>query len=373
MSTKWVAAWGSASSYTVPAPGRYAKNVTLRYTLRALLPGEKIRLHLNNLYGREEAVITRLFVGGAERPFVPATFGGETACRLAPGSRVVSDEIDFALARGEDYIVSFYLEGFTPLHTGVNMTGPLCRFTWAEGDYAAQPVMPSLHTTGMDTAFFLDTVDVLTQDEKASVLVCYGDSITAQSWPDYLILRTFREEREHLSVIRRAISGSRVRRQYENLQHRHSGSKGQTRFEREIAADGVDRVIILHGVNDIIHPSGVEFRPWSDLPTAEELIEGLRWYVGKAHELGKKVYLATILPIKGWSTYLPEREAIRTAVNEWIRTQKEADGVVDFAAATQDPADPLQLLPLCDSGDHLHPSLAGAEMMAESVPGAILD
>ena len=374
MSTsKWVAVWGSAPSYTAPSPCRYAKDMTLRYNLRAMLSGSRVRLHLNNLYGKEDAVITRMFVGAEGKNIVPVTFGGNTACRLDAGAQVVSDEIAFPLTRGEDYFVSFYLADITPLHCGTSDTGPLCRFQYAEGDHAAEQVLPEFHTTTTDIAYFLDTIDVLTEDENAHALVCFGDSITAQAWPDYLMLRVLRENREHLSVIRRGIGGSRVLRQYETLLNRHYGSKGHARFEREISAAGVDRVVILHGVNDIIHPIGSTYRPWSDLPTAEELIEGLRWYVNKAHELGKKVYVATIMPIKGWTTYNEQRNEIRMAVNDWIRSQTEADGVVDFDKANQDPADPLQLFPAFDKGDHLHPSWPGAENMAESVPAAYLD
>lgn len=370
---KWVAVWGSAPSYTSPSPCRYAKDMTLRYNLRAMLSGSCIRLHLNNLYGKEDAVITRMFIGAEGKEILPVTFGGEAACRLDAGAQVVSDEIAFPLTRGEDYFISFYLGDITPLHCGTNDTGPLCRFQYAEGDHAQEMTLPTFHTTATETAFFLDTVDVLTEDQDAHALVCFGDSITAQAWPDYLMLRVLREERAHLSVIRRGIGGSRVLRQYETLLNRHYGSRGHARFEREVSAAGVDRVVILHGINDIIHPNGSEYRPWSDLPTAEELIEGLLWYVNKAHELGKKVYLATIMPIKGWTTYLPEREAIRSAVNAWIRTQKDADGVVDFDLANRDPQDHLQLLPAFDKGDHLHPSWPGAENMAESVPGEYLD
>jgi len=370
---KWVAVWGSAPSYTAPAPCRYAKDVTLHYTLRAMLSGKRIRLHLNNLYGKEDAVITRMFVGAEGKDALPVTFGGETACRLAAGAQVVSDEIAFPLTRGEDYFVSLYFADITPLHCGTSDTGPLCRFTYAEGDHAQDVVMPEFHTTTMNTAYFLDTIDVLTEDENAHTLVCFGDSITAQAWPDYLMLRVLREEREHLSVIRRGIGGSRVLRQYETLLNRHYGSKGHDRFEREISAAGVDRVVILHGINDIIHPIGSTYRPWSDLPTAEELIEGLRWYVNKAHELGKKAYVATIMPIKGWNTYNEQRNDIRMKVNDWIRTQTEADGVVDFDLANRDPQNPLQLLPAFDVGDHLHPSWPGAENMAESVPAEYLD
>lgn len=370
---KWVAVWGSAPSYTAPSPCRYAKDMTLRYNLRAMLSGSRIRLHLNNLYGKENAVITRMFVGAEGKEILPVTFGGDTACRLDAGAQVISDEIPFALTRGEDYFVSFYLADMTPLHCGTNDTGPLCRFQYAEGDHAQEYVLPEFHTTTTETAFFLDTIDVLTEDDQAHALVCFGDSITAQAWPDYLMLRVLREEREHLSVIRRGIGGSRVLRQYETLLNRHYGSRGHDRFEREISAAGVDRVVILHGINDIIHPVGTTYRPWSDLPTADELIEGLLWYVNKAHELGKKVYLATIMPIKGWTTYLPEREAIRAEVNAWIRSQEDADGVVDFDLANRDPDDPLRLRPEFDKGDHLHPSWPGAENMAESVPAEYLD
>lgn len=374
MSTaKWVAVWGSAPSYTAPSPCRYAKDMTLRYNLRAMLSGSRIRLHLNNLYGKENAVITRMFVGAEGKEILPVTFGGDTTCRLDAGAQVISDEIPFALTRGEDYFVSFYLADMTPLHCGTNDTGPLCRFQYAEGDHAQEYVLPEFHTTTTETAFFLDTIDVLTEDDQAHALVCFGDSITAQAWPDYLMLRVLREEREHLSVIRRGIGGSRVLRQYETLLNRHYGSRGHDRFEREISAAGVDRVVILHGINDIIHPVGTTYRPWSDLPTADELIEGLLWYVNKAHELGKKVYLATIMPIKGWTTYLPEREAIRAEVNAWIRSQEDADGVVDFDLANRDPDDPLRLRPEFDKGDHLHPSWPGAENMAESVPAEYLD
>ena len=141
------------------------------------------------------------------------------------------------------------------------------------------------------------------------------------------------------------------------------------RFEREVRIPGADRVLILHGINDIIHPDGIHpARPMEHLPTPEELIDGLRCYIRAAHSYGMKCYLATLTPILGWRTYAPDREEICTAVNEWIRTTDEADGYVDFAAATCDPAEPRALLPVCDSGDHLHPSDEGARRMAYSIP-----
>lgn len=118
------------------------------------------------------------------------------------------------------------------------------------------------------------------------------------------------------------------------------------RFPREAKASGADTVIIQHGINDIIHPVGVEvnpFRPWSDLPTAEELIQGLRQYIAQAKEYGLDVYMGTLLPIYGWRTYEPFREELRCAVNEWIRSTKEIQGCIDFDRALCDSLDPRLL------------------------------
>ena len=43
------------------------------------------------------------------------------------------------------------------------------------------------------------------------------------------------------------------------------------------------------------------------------------------------------------------------------------DGYVDFDKATHDPQHPLQYLPQYDSGDHVHPSDAGYQVMANAI------
>ena len=43
---------------------------------------------------------------------------------------------------------------------------------------------------------------------------------------------------------------------------------------------GANKIIIQHGINDIIHPVGEDvniFRPMSDLPTLEELKNGMNY------------------------------------------------------------------------------------------------
>jgi lysophospholipase L1-like esterase len=45
-----------------------------------------------------------------------------------------------------------------------------------------------------------------------------------------------------------------------------------------------------------------------------------------------------------------------------------SDAVIDFDAATRDPADPLRPRPAYDSGDGLHPNDAGMAAMAAALP-----
>ena len=63
----------------------------------------------------------------------------------------------------------------------------------------------------------------------------------------------------------------------------------------------------------------------------------------------------------------PEGEAVRQAVNTWIRTGKGFDGGIDFDAAVRDPAKPSQMKEGLHAGDHLHGSDAGYRARADAI------
>ncbi len=124
------------------------------------------------------------------------------------------------------------------------------------------------------------------------------------------------------------------------------GLKGTNRFPHEIPTTGADTVIIQQGINDIIHPVGIEtnpFRPMSDLPTAKELIDGYRYYIEEAKKLHLKVYMGTLLPIFGWRTYATFRDDLRNELNAWIRSAKEIDGCIDFDLALRGSENPFRI------------------------------
>lgn len=381
--TKWVACWGNATSIKDQTEGMYAKDLTLRYPIELCFSGSHLRFHFSNLTGTEPVSFTANVANTTSdgRTILPSTLqkitvNGSDVIRLEAGqAELESDAILFPGKRGDKIAVSMYLEGFTQLNAAVLVKGPLSNGFYTYGNYADQAVLPTKLTWKTNWFYFLNTVDSFTE-EKNRALVCFGDSITAQDWPDYLTLRCKAEEHENVSIIRRAVCGTRILRQYDCVRYAAYGIKGETRFPIEMNVAGADTVLIQHGINDIIHPVGVEvneFRPMSDLPTTEEMIRGYReFYIRKARELGLSVWGGTLLPIYGWRTYAEFREVLKNDFNRWLRTTDELDGCVDFDKAICDPSDNRKFADGCDAGDHLHPSALGYRRMAECVPEILL-
>ena len=370
---RWVSVWGNAVSVAENRPERYAKNITIRYPIHVPFGGEGVRLTFDNYCGTESVTLSKVtvFYGGR---FYRITWGGRREMTIGAGDRIVTDPLKLKINPGEILQVSFYLGDFTLMRSVVYAQGPLSEGLYANGDHTENAHIHRDISRTTHLFYFLSNVSVLTERENHAI-VCYGDSITAQDWPDNLALRCFREGYHRTAIIRRATSGSRILREYHCLTYESYGLSGERRFHHEVPTDGADAVIIQQGINDIIHPVGSDvnvFRPMSDLPSVEQLIDGLKNYIQKARDLGYRVYVGTLLPMGGWRTDAPFRQEMRHAYNEFIRTTDLIDGYIDFDRALRDPAHPDHFLPEYDSGDHLHPSKAGYERMAMEIPAELL-
>ena len=370
---KWVSVWGNAVSVAENRPERYAKDITVRYPIHIPFAGEALRLTFDNYCGTEPITLSKVTVmyGGVA---YPVYFSGERAATIGAGENRVSDPLQIALTEDEVIQVSFYLADFTLMRSVVYTCGPLSEGVYANGDVTEAVHLDRETSRTTHLFYFLSNVSVLTEAANRTI-VCYGDSITAQDWPDHLALRCFTEGYRNTAIIRRATSGSRILRQYSCLTYESYGLMGSNRFHHEVPTDGADTVIIQQGINDIIHPVGENvnvFRPMSDLPTVQELIEGLKTYIAQARSYGYRVYVGTLLPMGGWRTDAPFRQEMRHAYNDFIRQTDLIDGCIDFDLALRDPQKPDYFLPEYDSGDHLHPSAAGYRKMAQLIPEEIL-
>lgn len=380
---KWVTVWGNAPSITEHRAETYAKDITLRYPVTCAFGGQKVRLHFSNFCGTEPVTLTRVTLaramGDREISLHNArlvTFGGEESVTIPAGEEIFSDEINFRIKPKGVLAVSIYLGSFTLMRTGVVAIGPLSKGFFSVGDCTFSQVLPLERTRTTSTFYFFCGLDLYTEDENRAVIL-YGDSITAQSWADYLAMECMNDPYNRIAIVRRAASGTRVLREYSCITYESYGLSGRHRFEREISTvSGADTVIIQQGINDIIHPVGTDvnpFRPMSDLPAAGQLEEGVGEYFKIAAARGLKVYIGTLLPIKGWRTYAPFREELRNAFNDWARSRRDITGCIDFDRALRSPEEPAAFAAGYDSGDHLHPSESAYRAMAELAFGYIRD
>lgn len=373
--SKWVTFWGNATSIADRRPETYAKNLTLRYPINCPFGGNCIRLHFSNFCGKEPVTLSQVTVASAIsrreinlKDAALVTFSGCESVTIPAGEEIFSDEISFRVKPLGTISVSFYLKDFTEMRSAVVITGPLSGGFYSVGNQTLASVLPLNHTRTTQAYYFFTGADVLTEEGNRAI-ICYGDSITSQSWPDELQLLCNADPYNKTAIIRRAASGTRVLREYNCITYESYGLCGKRRFEREISTvSGADAVIIQQGINDIIHPVGTEvnpFRPMSDLPTAKELEEGLSYYIKTAKEHGLKTLVGTLLPIFGWRTYAPFREELKEEINAWLRESCGADGLIDFDKALRSVENPRAFKQGFDSGDHLHPSEAAYKQMAE--------
>lgn len=374
---KWVAMYGNAISITDRKPENYSRDLTLRYPVYAPFDGSKLRFTFDNFCGNEPITITEAYVAKSNggNSIIPETskkitFSGSDSVTIDKNNKIVSDEISFDVKRSENITVSFYLGDFTLMRSSVIITGTHSGGYYSEGNAATAETLDINKTRRTNCYYFLSDIDILTSKDNHA-LICYGDSITSQDWPDLLTDRLDTLRITNLSVIRKAASGTRILREYDNITYDSYGLKGTNRVPREWDVAGADRIIIQQGINDIIHPVGTDvnpFRPMSDLPTADQLADGIKWYIEEARKKNFRIYLGTLLPINGWRTYADFRETLKNDFNEFLRSTPLSDSCIDFDKAVRNSNDITSFAEGNDSGDHLHPSVNGYKTMAECIP-----
>jgi lysophospholipase L1-like esterase len=211
-------------------------------------------------------------------------------------------------------------------------------------------------------SYFVDGVSVIASGRVEGAVVALGDSITDgtfstvnanRRWPNDLARRLDARHGQTLSVVDEGIAGNHVLGDAGI-----AGVNALARLDRDVLEQpGARDVILLEGVNDI----------GASHATADQLIPAYEQIIAQVHARGVRIFGGTLTPYKGAFYWTPAGEQAREAVNRWILTSGAFDGVVDFAKATADPADPLVFNPAFDSGDHLHPSDAGYQAMANAV------
>jgi lysophospholipase L1-like esterase len=332
--------------------------------------GERVRAVLSNAFGSAPLAVGAAHVALRARDAAidpksdrVLTFGGSPSVTIAAGAVAVSDPVSLAVPAFADLTVDLFIPGDTgastsPLttHAGALQTN----YISTEGNHAGEADLPVATTT--QSWFFLASVEVAASTQVGAV-VAFGDSITDGTrstpntnsrWPDYLAKR-LAASNVKMGVLNEGIAGNRVLCD-------GAGVSALARFDRDVLVQpGVTHVVVLESINDIgigrSNPS----------PTAAELIVAHQQLIARAHAHGLKIFGATLTPYEGAAYATPEGEAKRQAVNDWIRTSKAYDGVIDFDAAVRDPESSTKIQQQFNPGDNLHMNDAGYKAMADAI------
>jgi lysophospholipase L1-like esterase len=368
---RWVATWATAP---MPAdagsaiPASLIKGATIRQNVRVSVGGGSVRLRLTNRFGSAPLRIDKVRVGvdggtSSASQSRQVTFGGSDQVIIPAGADYVSDPVELPVNALATLAISFHLPEAPAVQTVHYVSKSTSYVTGANGTGS-----PFEHW------YQLAGVDVKVTDETRVVAVL-GDSITDghasgadrnERWTDVLAGRLQAQPATRTtSVLNLGMSGNRLLKE-------GSGPSGMARFSYDVLDQpGLTTLVVFEGSNDI----GKLSRE-GPVTTAgrREVVTGLiaayRQLIEQAHLRGIRVVGATLLPFGGTAAFRSDADAMadREAVNAWIRGPGHFDAVIDFDALMRDPAHPERLRPAYDSGDLLHPSVAGYRAMGQAVP-----
>ncbi|RDB26787.1 hypothetical protein Hypma_005279 [Hypsizygus marmoreus] len=369
-----------------PAPFLQAnsvfRDVTLRQTLRMTVGSEKIRIVFSNVFGGTDLPITAASVafptggnagasGIQTNTIRPVTFNGGSASVIVPrGKTYTSDEFAFPIQAQQVLAITIYLQQG---QSGINIDGhPGSRTTsWMQqGNHVNDASVSGGSTLHW---YFLNAVQVYVPTTSNSLMIL-GDSITDgrgsdndanNRWPDLLLNRLKASGLTQIAIGNQAAGGNRVLA--DGL-----GPSLISRCKRDaLERPGVKWVMVFEGVNDI---GTAAANTATQTQVANQLINAFKQIASDAKKAGLQVFAATILPFSapGGTSQQPysdpTREAARKTVNNWILTSGTFDAVIDFDKFLRNPSTPTQLAGQYNSGDYLHPNVAGYTELASQFP-----
>jgi lysophospholipase L1-like esterase len=382
----WAGSW--STGLVAPSPldtgGSLSgfNNESIRMIVHTSLGGDNVRLRFSNEFGSGPITIGHATValpasaatGSADLvagSVHELTFdGGSPSTTMYQGADVVTDALPWHLAADTTLAVTIYL----PTATGSATWHPsAAEQTFVYNGDQADNISGAGNILTRFAFYFLAGIDVQTILPAGSIVVL-GDSISNGNgatldantrWPDLLSQRIESTHSVLLKegVLNQSISGNAVTNDgvQAGVSSLTFGRSGNSRLVTDVLSQqNVRTVIVELGVNDINF--------YND--TAPQIIEGLTQLGLRLKEHNINAVIDTISPFggfagpPGWST---DKEAVRQAVNAWIRSQTVFDYVIDQDLVLRDPANPTQLLPAYNVGDGIHPNDAGAQALVDSI------
>lgn len=369
--TRWVTAWATSQQ----SLGRTGiTNATVRMIVQAGVPGEAVRVRIDNAFGKTPLTIGRAqvalrrrgatLVAGSSRPL---SFGGSASVAIPPGGSAVSDSVPLAVIARQDLAVSLHVPGADVLPSQHSLALTTSYLTANGAGDATADELPDRFTNTTTSMFWVKAVDVLAA-ASASAVVTFGDSITDgtcatvdgdDTWGDWLAIRLDLSGRRQIAVLNEAIAGNTMTRFPAD---QITSPPGVDRLDGDVLShSGVTHVVVFMGTNDLRR--GL---------SAADLIAGTEDIIRRVKARGLRVYGVTVIPrhvrppqggAPGWSV---EASKMRREVNEWIRTKAPFDAIIDFDEVVRDPGN-SDLIRAAFNCDDIHLNSRGYYEVAKSI------
>jgi lysophospholipase L1-like esterase len=369
----WMTAWSTSQQGLAQAP---VNNATLRLITRVTLPGDMVRVRLDNTFGSQPVTFSHVSIAPRVRGAAvagellrPVTFSGNPSVTLAAGASAESDPVTLRVEAQQDLAVSIFVQGNAQQSQHNNAQVTSYATENGGGDQTMSVDGKSL-SRNINFMPWLKSIDVRAS-AQSSTIVAFGDSITDGTcstpnahdrWEDVLAERFALESPVRHAVLNEGIGGNTAVNA-PDFDPPVNSPAGVDRFERDVLSHaGVSHLIIFLGTNDIRRGA-----------TADQVITGLQNMMARARAKGIKVIGATIVPRHsvvpgiadtGWND---QKTKIRNRVNDWIRREAGFDGVLDFDRVVRSSENPDLLSPAYNCGDGVHPSPIGYFEMGKSI------
>jgi hypothetical protein len=258
----WVTAW--ATSQQALGETRIA-NATVRMIARVTVPGDSVKVRLDNTFGAAPVAFGNASIGPRIRgPALaagmvkPLTFGGKSAVTVPAGGTVESDPVALHVDAQQDIAVSLYVAG-SDVQPSQHNNAVVTSYLTANGGGDQSGSEDGKPFAGTTTAMlWLKSIDVQ-PSSPATAIVAFGDSITDGTcttldahdrWEDIVAERLALQETVRRAVINEGIGGNTVTGA--NLRPAAASTPGIERLDRDVLSHpGVSHVVLFMGTNDI--------------------------------------------------------------------------------------------------------------------------
>jgi hypothetical protein len=326
----WVGSWVNPQSPQKMTSVSF-KQQTLRHIVRTSVAGSTVRIKLSNAQGKQPVTVSDAHVAlsivdssidaSTDRT---VTFEGKTSVTLQPGGETYSDAVSFPVDAQADVAVSFYLPESATVAAESQAVEQWPTYIAAGNVSHSADIAVGQRTAGYH---LLAGLDVQGEALRGSVAAIGGD----QRWTDALAER-LNEANTNVGVLTTG----------------------------ELASADALRSANLRWV---IHSASLPIDS-----SYEQMIASLLDTGAQMRQRQVKLLCATLPPYEGNETWSASAEQVRQRYNSFVRSSDNGcDAIIDQDGAVRDRTQPTKLLPMYDSGDHMHLNDAGQRALAEAV------